>query len=120
MTHSYGYRRGTRKKFARPFQQHGTHKLKRFLTKYRIGDYVDVLVDGSQHKGLPFKYFHGRTGKVFNVNPKSLGVVLLKQVKHRFIEKRLNIRLDHLRKSNCREAFVKRVQANDKKKNEVN
>jgi large subunit ribosomal protein L21e len=47
MTHSYGYRAMTRKKFARPFRGHGAIKMHKHLTTYKIGDYVDVLVDGS-------------------------------------------------------------------------
>ena len=35
-----------------------------YLTTYKVGDYVDIKVDGSQHKGMPFKLYHGRTGTV--------------------------------------------------------
>jgi large subunit ribosomal protein L21e len=37
------------------------------LVTYRRGDVVDIKVDGSQHKGQPYKTFHGKTGTVFNV-----------------------------------------------------
>lgn len=36
------------------------------------------------------------------------------------MEKRFHVRPDHLRPSNCREEFVKRVQQNDKIKTEAN
>jgi large subunit ribosomal protein L21e len=47
MTHSYGYRAQTRKKFSRPFRGHGAIKMSNYLKQYKIGDYVDILVDGS-------------------------------------------------------------------------
>lgn len=53
-------------------------------------------------KGMPWRYFHGKTGKVFDVNPRSLGVSLLKPVRHRKILKKLHVRLEHVNKSLCR------------------
>lgn len=44
------------------------------------GDYVDIKCNPSIHKGMPFKYYHGRTGIVFNVTKTSLGVRVNKQV----------------------------------------
>ncbi|CAM9632581.1 unnamed protein product, partial [Laminaria digitata] len=38
------------------------------------GDYVDIKCNPSIHKGMPFKYYHGRTGVVFNVTKTSLGL----------------------------------------------
>jgi len=113
MTHSYGYRRKTRSKFSRPFRDHGTTRIAKFLTPYRIGDYVDIVVDGSQHKGMPYKYYHGRTGRVFNVNPRAIGVRLFKVVGNHYQEKRIHVRVEHLQKSRTREAFKERIKAND-------
>ncbi len=84
MTHCYGYRRKTRKTFARPFKDHGTQKLSKHLTQFKVGDYVDIVTDGSCHKGMPFKFYHGRTGKVFNVNPHSVGVEINRIVRSRY------------------------------------
>jgi large subunit ribosomal protein L21e len=116
MTHCYGYRRRTRSKFAKGFKQHGAIKISKYLTNFKIGDHVDIKVDGAIHKGMPFKFYHGRTGTIFNVNPRSVGVIIRKQVRSRYIEKRIHVRIEHVRKSNVRENFVKRVQENDKKK----
>jgi large subunit ribosomal protein L21e len=55
--------------------------MSNYLKEYRLGDYVDIIVDGAIHKGMPHHLYHGRTGKVFNVNPRSVGVVIEKQVK---------------------------------------
>jgi large subunit ribosomal protein L21e len=119
MTHSYGYRRKTRSKFSRPFKDHGTTRISKFLTPYRIGDYVDIVVDGAQHKGMPYKFYHGRTGRVFNVNPRSVGVRLFKVVGNHYQEKRIHVRVEHLQKSQTREAFKARIKENDKKKAEA-
>jgi large subunit ribosomal protein L21e len=94
--------------------------MKNYLEKIKIGEYVDIVVDGSIHAGMPHLFYHGRTGQVFNVNPKSLGVLVKKQIRNRMIAKRLNIRREHLRKSNCRTAFIQRIKENDRKKTEAN
>lgn len=47
------------------------------------GDYVDIKCNPSIHKGMPFKYYHGRTGIVFNVTKTSLGVRVNKQASER-------------------------------------
>ena len=39
-----GLKRGTRNKFARPFRYHGDTHIHKLLTKYRLGDYVDIKV----------------------------------------------------------------------------
>lgn len=120
MTHSYGYKRRTRHKFRKGFQQHGAIHISKTLTSYKIGDIVDIAVDGAIHKGMPYKYYHGRTGRVFNVNPRSIGVIVNKQVRNRIIPKRIHVRVEHLKLSTSRQEFLSRVRDNDKKKTEAN
>ena len=120
MTHTKGFRRRTRDKFARPFKRTGSIRMTNYLTKYRVGDYVDIIVDGSQHKGMPFKYYHGRTGRVFNINPRAIGVEIQKEVGSRYINKRVHVRLEHIRKSKCRDGFIDRIKVNDEKKRVAN
>ena len=93
MTHSYGYKRKTRHKFRKGFKQHGAIHISKSLTSYKIGDIVDIVVDGAIHKGMPYKYYHGRTGRVFNVNPRAIGVIVNKQVRQRIIPKRIHVRV---------------------------
>ena len=50
-----------------------------FVSFRQRGDYVDIKCNPSIHKGMPFKYYHGRTGIVFNVTKTSLGVRVNKQ-----------------------------------------
>eukprot|EP01015_Nassula_variabilis_P021932 TRINITY_DN396_c0_g1_i1.p1 TRINITY_DN396_c0_g1~~TRINITY_DN396_c0_g1_i1.p1 ORF type:complete len:185 (+),score=47.84 TRINITY_DN396_c0_g1_i1:68-622(+) len=116
MPHAFGYRARTRQKFSKPFRKTGAIRMINYLTAFRVGDYVDIVVDGAIHKGMPHNIYHGQTGKIFTVNPRSVGVVLAKQVKQRYMEKRIHIRVEHVRRSRCREAFVERIRKNDELK----
>ena len=40
-----------------------------------------VKANGAIHKGMPYKAYHGRTGRVYNVAKRSLGVIVNKQVR---------------------------------------
>merc|ERR1712232_647626 len=71
------------------------------------------------HKGLPHYFYHGRTGRIFNLNKTSAGVVVNKRVRNRIIPKKMNIRIEHLRVSKCREAFKARITENDRLKCEA-
>lgn len=113
MAHSYGYRSRTRHMFARNFREHGPTKLSTYMTTYKVGDYVDIKVNGSIHKGMPHKYYHGRTAVVFNVSPRALGLIVHKRVGHRYMEKRINVRIEHLKPSKCRDDFVRRIKENE-------
>eukprot|EP00300_Choanocystis_sp_HF-7_P012441 c17893_g1_i1.p1 GENE.c17893_g1_i1~~c17893_g1_i1.p1 ORF type:complete len:161 (-),score=15.35 c17893_g1_i1:119-601(-) len=118
MPHAFGYRARTRHTFKRPFKQHGVTKLTKYLTTYKVGDYVDIRVDGAIQKGMAFKYYHGRTGMVFNVTPRALGVIVNKQVSNRIIPKRIHVRIEHVQKSRCKQAFIDRITHNDQLKHE--
>merc|ERR1712151_1312678 len=86
---------------------------------YKRGDYVDIVVDSSVQKGMPYSFYHGRTGVVFNVMRNAIGVEVTKVVGNRQLRKRLHIRIEHLRKSRCNEDFVKRVKEHDAKMHEA-
>jgi large subunit ribosomal protein L21e len=110
MPHAYGYRAGTRDLFTRGFRRHGAPKLSTYMIDYKKGDFVDIVGDGSAHKGMPHKYYHGKTGRVFNVNPNSIGVVMNKRVRNRIQPKRIHVRVEHLKKSTCQVNFKNRVK----------
>ena len=120
MPHTNGLRGRTRHLFSKEFRRHGLGPLTPTLVTYRVGDYVDVVGDGSVQSGLPHKFYHGKTGRVFNVTKNGLGVVVNKRVGHRIIPKRINVRHEHVRKSASREAFKERIKQNDKLKAEAN
>merc|ERR1719479_714665 len=63
---------------------------------------------------MPYRYYHGRTGKGFHVVNRAVGVLVNKQVRHRIMTKRIYVRTEHIRKSKCRTNFIKRVKANRK------
>lgn len=44
---SKGLRSGTRHKFKRAFRRNGAIRMSNYLKKYKIGDVVDIIVDGS-------------------------------------------------------------------------
>ena len=119
MPHCFGQRARTRDLFSRPFRKHGITPMNKVMLSYRKGDYVDVIADGSVQKGMPFKFYHGKTGIIFDVTKHSVGVVVNKSVNGRIIPKRIHVRIEHVRKSRSRLAFVERVKANDKAKIEA-
>jgi large subunit ribosomal protein L21e len=65
---------------------------------------------------MPHKVYHGKTGVVYNVTKSAVGVIIYKKVKHRYLEKRVNIRIEHVHLSRSREDFLKRVKKNAESK----
>jgi len=56
---------------------------------------------------------------VWNVTPRSVGVEIAKRVRQRIILKRIHVRIEHVKKSRCREAFLQRVKANQSRETGV-
>ncbi|KAJ2002218.1 60S ribosomal protein L21A [Coemansia thaxteri] len=92
MPHSFGYRARTRYMFARKFREHGPLHLSTYLKVY--------------------KFDHGMTGVVYNVTKSAVGVIVHKRVGNRYMEKRVNIRIEHISHSKCRDDFLRRVKEN--------
>ena len=65
---------------------------------------------------MPFKVYHGKTGVIYNVTKSAVGVILYKVVGNRYIQKRVNVRTEHVRLSRSREEFLVRVKQNAEKK----
>ncbi|GAA5931175.1 uncharacterized protein JCM15063_002567 [Sporobolomyces koalae] len=119
MPHSFGMRARTRHMFKRDFKQKGMIPLSTFLKVYKVGDIVDIKANAAQQKGMPHKYYHGRTGIVYNVTPSSVGVIVYKVVGNRYLEKRVNLRVEHVKHSKCRDDFLNRVKSNAAAKKEA-
>eukprot|EP00919_Chromeraceae_sp_WS-2016_P035408 GHVR01083959.1.p1 GENE.GHVR01083959.1~~GHVR01083959.1.p1 ORF type:complete len:166 (+),score=14.34 GHVR01083959.1:22-498(+) len=119
MPNSFGYRARTRSKYSKGYRQKGIPSVGRTLVTFRKGDYVDIKVDPSIQKGMPYNYYHGRTGVVFNVTKSSLGVAVKKIVGNREILKRIHVRAEHVRKSRCNEDFLARIKENDMRRAEA-
>ncbi|KAK4168593.1 ribosomal protein L21e-domain-containing protein [Cladorrhinum sp. PSN259] len=112
MGHPAGLRAGTRYAFSRKFREKGMIKLSTYLRTYRVGDIVDIKVNGAVQKGMAHKVYHGKTGVIYNVTKSAVGIIIYKKVKHRYIEKRLNVRIEHIQPSRSREDFLRRVKKN--------
>lgn len=119
MPHSFGIRARTRHMFAKKFRQHGPIHLSQYLMNVKVGDYVDIFADPSIHKGMPHKGYHGRTGIIFNVTKSSVGVRVNKLVNGRIIEKRIHVRIEHVRKSKCQKEILRRIKENEAAKAEA-
>ena len=116
---SRGLRHGTRNMFSRPFRKKGTLNATTFLRTFRVGDYVDIKVNPAQQKGMPYLAYQGRTGIVWNVTPRAVGVEVNKQIGGRIARKRIHVRIEHVQHSRCREDFLKRRAENDAAKAEA-
>jgi large subunit ribosomal protein L21e len=68
---------------------------------------------------MAHKVYHGKTGVIYNVTKSAVGIIIYKKVKHRYIEKRLNVRVEHIQPSRSREGFLKRVKENAELKKEA-
>eukprot|EP01002_Notosolenus_urceolatus_P007624 NODE_3036_length_990_cov_1123.051010_g2536_i0.p2 GENE.NODE_3036_length_990_cov_1123.051010_g2536_i0~~NODE_3036_length_990_cov_1123.051010_g2536_i0.p2 ORF type:complete len:167 (+),score=54.22 NODE_3036_length_990_cov_1123.051010_g2536_i0:87-587(+) len=110
MVHSYGYRCGTRNKYSKRFRQKGMPAGTRWLASYRQGEFVDIIADPGVQQGLPHKYYHGLTGRVWQVTPRAVCVVVNKKVNGRVIPKKICVRTVHCRPSRCQSDFKERVK----------
>ncbi|CAG8673813.1 37734_t:CDS:2 [Gigaspora margarita] len=119
MPHSYGIRARTRYMFSRKFREKGAIRLSTYLKTYKVGDIVDIKANGAVQKGMPHKFYHGRTGIIYNVTKSAVGVIINKRVGNRYIEKRVNVRIEHIKHSKCRDDFLRRVKENAIKKKEA-
>ncbi|OIV89367.1 hypothetical protein TanjilG_22683 [Lupinus angustifolius] len=58
MSTGHDFRSCTRDSFYRAFGKKGTIPLTTYHKTYHI---VDIMVNGAVHKGMPHKFYHGRT-----------------------------------------------------------
>lgn len=65
---------------------------------------------------MPHKWYQGKTGVVWNVTKRALGVEINKAVGNRVIKKRIHVRVEHVQPSQCRGEFLRRRVENDKKR----
>lgn len=81
--------------------------------------YIDATRQRLTPCRMPHKVYHGKTGVVYNVAKSAVGVIIYKKVGNRYLEKRLNVRIEHVTLSRSREDFLKRVKANAAAKKEA-
>ncbi|XP_070313198.1 large ribosomal subunit protein eL21-like [Odocoileus virginianus] len=119
MTNPKGKRRGTGYTFSRPFRKHGVVPLATYMRIYKKGDIVDIKGMGTAHKGMPHKYYDGKTGRVHTVTQHAVGIAVSKQVKGKILAKRINVCIEHIKHSKSQDSFLKCVKENDQKKKEA-
>lgn len=112
MGHTAGLRWGTRYCFARKFKKHGIAPPSQELRTFRLGDLVDIKVNGGFHKGMPHRLYHGTTGVVWNVSPHALGILVYRRVNNHIAPKRIYVRTEHVYHSHCKDEFLARVKQN--------
>jgi len=110
MVNSKGIRRGTRYMFRRPFRKHGPEHLSTYMTVYKRGQVVHIKGNGSVQKGMPHKFYHGKTGRVVNVLKRTVQVLVNKRVKQRLIEKRVSLRVEHIKPARYQEGMKKKFE----------
>jgi len=64
VTRSHGIRVGTRRKFSKRIREKGKVRIAAHLQKFEVGAHVLIMPDSSQHRGMPFRRFCGREGKI--------------------------------------------------------
>merc|ERR1719460_319660 len=65
---------------------------------------------------MPYKFYHGRTGTVFNVTRRGIGVEVNKVHREKQLVNRVHVRVEHLRPSKSRLGHLQRVKENEEKK----
>ena len=109
-----GYRSGTRDLFSKKFRTKAYNPgLTTYMRKFVVGDLVDVIANPAQQKGMPHKYYHGRTGKVWNVSKRAIGVEINKIHRQRQIVKRIHVRVEHARPSRSMLGHLERIKTNE-------
>lgn len=76
--------------------------------------HFDPQGNGAVQKGMPYKAYHGKTGRVYNVTPHAVGIIVNKRVRGKILAKRINVRIEHVKHSKCREDFLRRVKENER------
>lgn len=112
MGHAAGLRAGTRYAFSRDHRKKGMIALGTYMKTYKVGDIVDIKANGAVQKGMPYKVYHGKTGVIYNVTRTAVGVIIYKKVGNRYLEKRVNVRVEHINHSRSRDEFLSRVKSN--------
>jgi len=105
--------------FSKSFRKNGVIAMTTYLRTFKTGDYVDIKCDPAVQSGMPYKVYHGRTGVIWNVTKRAVGVEVNKEVNGRIIKKRIHVRIEHVAPSRCREEFLLRRASNDERKKEA-
>lgn len=81
MPAGHGLRSRTRDLFSKGYRKNGTTPLTDLLRVYKTGEHVDIKVNSAVHAGMPHKWYHGKTGVIWNVTKRAVGVEVNKQAR---------------------------------------
>ena len=62
---------------------------------------------------MPHKFYHGKTGVVFNVTKRAIGVTVNTQVNTRIVKKQVHISVPHVKPSTCQAQIIARKKTNE-------
>ena len=119
MSRSNGKKSNTRILLSKGFRKKGLKILSSQLETYRKGDVVDIKIDPSTHKGQPFKFYHGKTGKILSVLRRSAIIEIEKVIRQRRIRKRITVRFEHLTKNNAGSSQKESVKLKDNVRHKI-
>lgn len=82
--------KGFRRKSRMLLSKDKVRGLSYLLHEYKIGDRVAIIIDPSEHNGMPHRRFHGRVGIVESVGRRTLSVRVRMGDKEKIVIGRLN------------------------------
>ncbi|VCX04300.1 unnamed protein product [Gulo gulo] len=80
MTNTKGKRRSTCYVCFSPFRKHRVVPLATYTQIYKEDDIGKLKRMGTIQKGMPHKFYHGKTGRVYNVTQHADGIIVKKHV----------------------------------------
>lgn len=95
MRKSKGYRHGTRRLFKKHTRKKGLRPPDYLLRDFDEGDIVDIIIDSGEHKGMPHRRYHGKTGEI----TKKQGRAYIVSIKQGRAMKKIIANREHLRLS---------------------
>ncbi|MDR2866566.1 MAG: 50S ribosomal protein L21e [Methanomassiliicoccaceae archaeon] len=97
MKASKGTRTKTRTLLCKKPRARGLSPITRGFQEFAEGDKVNIIIDPSVHKGMPFSRFHGLTGEVVGQRGAAYEVNVYDGNKLKMVV----ARPEHLKKNNC-------------------
>lgn len=82
--------RGFRRKSRGLLTKDRVRGLSYLLHEYKVGDRVSIMIDPSEHNGMPHRRFHGRVGIIEEVGRRTLRVRVRMGDKEKIVVGRLN------------------------------
>lgn len=89
MGHSCGQRHDTRKLFKLSKKRKISSKFSTNFRNFKVGERAEIKINSSSRKGLPYKWYQGKTGRIASIGKDSIIIEVVKKIKNKKILKRL-------------------------------